>query len=96
MTNAREFIPVNIAVLTVSDTRSVEQDKSGQVLVDRLIAAGQILADRTMLHDERAEIAKQLRKWVADPQAVKPDTTMPKLPMSDQELNDILEFLGGI
>lgn len=67
MTNTREFIPVNIAVLTVSDTRSVEQDKSGQVLVDRLTAAGHILADRTMLHDERAEIAKQLRKWVADP-----------------------------
>ncbi|MBV1896992.1 MAG: molybdenum cofactor biosynthesis protein B [Rhodobacteraceae bacterium] len=67
MGNTREFIPVKIAVLTVSDTRSVEQDKSGQVLVDRLTAAGHILADRTMLHDERAEIAAQLRKWIADP-----------------------------
>ena len=67
MANTRAFIPVRIAVLTVSDTRSVEQDKSGQVLVDRLTAAGHKLADRTMLHDERAEIADQLRQWIADP-----------------------------
>ena len=37
-----------------------------------------------------------LRKWVSDPQSVKPDTTMPALPMSDQELDDIIEFLGGV
>lgn len=66
MANTREFIPVNIAILTVSDTRSVDEDRSGQVLVDRLLAAGHKLADRTMLRDERADIAEQLRKWIAD------------------------------
>lgn len=67
MANTRTFIPVNIAVLTVSDSRSLDEDKSGQVLVDRLIAAGHNLADRTMLRDERAEIADLLRTWIADP-----------------------------
>ena len=63
-----EFIPVRIAVLTVSDTRGLEDDKSGQTLVDRLEGAGHVLADRKILPDERAEIADQLRAWVADPQ----------------------------
>lgn len=67
MGNTRDFVPVNIAVLTVSDTRSADEDKSGQVLVDRLTAAGHNLADRTMLRDERADIAALLRKWIADP-----------------------------
>jgi molybdenum cofactor biosynthesis protein B len=61
-----EFIPVRIAVLTVSDSRSLAEDRSGQVLVDRLQAAGHILADRKIMPDERAEIADQLRAWVAD------------------------------
>jgi len=64
----KEFVPVRIAVLTVSDTRSLADDKSGQVLVDRIEAAGHILAARGILPDERAEIAAQLRKWVADPE----------------------------
>lgn len=63
-----EFIPVRIAVLTLSDSRTPEQDRSGQVLVDRLLAAGHLLADRKMLPDERGQIADQLRAWVADPQ----------------------------
>ncbi len=62
----REFIPVRIAILTVSDSRSLEEDRSGQVLVDRLTAAGHSLADRKILPDERQEIADQLRIWVAD------------------------------
>ncbi|CUH87741.1 Molybdenum cofactor biosynthesis protein B [Phaeobacter sp. CECT 5382] len=61
-----EFIPVRIAILTVSDSRSLEQDRSGQVLVDRLQAAGHILADRKIMPDERADIADQLRAWIAD------------------------------
>lgn len=64
---AREFIPVRIAILTVSDTRGPEQDRSGQTLVDRLTAAGHILADRKILRDERAGIAAQLRAWCEDP-----------------------------
>ncbi len=63
---SRDFIPVRIAILTVSDSRSLEQDRSGQVLVDRLTAAGHILADRKILPDERDQIAAQLREWIAD------------------------------
>ncbi len=62
----REFIPVRIAVLTVSDTRKEENDKSGNTLVDRLKGAGHILADRKILPDERAQIADQLKAWCAD------------------------------
>ena len=61
-----EFMPVRIAVLTVSDTRQLADDKSGQTLVDRITAAGHILADRMIVADERALIADQLRAWCAD------------------------------
>ncbi len=64
----KDFIPVRIAVLTVSDTRSIEEDRSGQTLVDRIEAAGHAVADRQILPDERAQIADQLRTWIADPQ----------------------------
>ena len=60
---SKEFIAARIAVLTVSDTRDITQDKSGDVLVGRLIEAGHELADRRILPDERAEIAAQLRVW---------------------------------
>lgn len=63
----RDFIPVRIAVLTVSDTRGLAEDRSGQTLVDRLLAAGHHLADRKILRDERREIADQLRVWCANP-----------------------------
>ena len=64
---SRDFIPVRIAVLAVSDTRSLAEDKSGDLLQSRLQEAGHILAARKMLRDERAEIADQLRTWCADP-----------------------------
>lgn len=64
----RDFIPARIAILSVSDTRTLEDDRSGQTLVDRLTAAGHTLAARTMLRDDRAAIADQLRAWCADPQ----------------------------
>nr|WP_323777414.1 molybdenum cofactor biosynthesis protein B [Amylibacter sp.] len=63
----RQFIPIRIAVLTVSDTRTKDDDKSGQTLVDRLTADNHILADRKILPDERNQIAEQLRAWCADP-----------------------------
>ena len=63
-----DFIPVRIAVLTVSDTRNVEEDRSGQVLVDRLQSAGHTLAARKIIQDERDQIADQLRAWCADPE----------------------------
>lgn len=62
-----EFIPVRIAVLTVSDTRILEDDRSGQTLVDRISKAGHILADRNIVQDDRAEIAQHLRNWCDDP-----------------------------
>ncbi|WP_299304282.1 molybdenum cofactor biosynthesis protein B [uncultured Litoreibacter sp.] len=62
----REFIPVRIAVLTVSDTRVEADDKSGNTLVDRLEGAGHILVARMILPDERDQIADQLRAWCAD------------------------------
>jgi molybdenum cofactor biosynthesis protein B len=64
---SKEFIPVRIAVLAVSDTRSLAEDKSGDVLEGRIRDAGHVLADRRILRDERAEIADQLRAWCADP-----------------------------
>ncbi|MEY8835446.1 molybdenum cofactor biosynthesis protein B [Phaeobacter italicus] len=65
--DGKAFIPVRIAVLTVSDSRSLSEDRSGQVLVDRLETAGHVLVDRKILPDERDQIADQLRAWVADP-----------------------------
>ena len=63
----KPFLPVRIAVLTVSDTRQTGDDKSGDTLVARLTEAGHSLAARTIIRDERAEIASQLRDWCADP-----------------------------
>jgi len=65
--DTRPFHPVRIAVLAVSDTRGLSEDKSGAVLVERLTAAGHTLAARHILPDEREEIAEQLRVWVQDP-----------------------------
>jgi len=65
--DTRPFMPVRIALLTVSDTRSAADDRSGDTLADRIATAGHALAARTILRDERAEIAAQLRAWVADP-----------------------------
>lgn len=62
----KDFIAARIAVLTVSDTRGLEQDRSGSVLVERLMEAGHELADRLVLPDERDQIAEQLRIWCAD------------------------------
>ncbi|CUH84637.1 molybdenum cofactor biosynthesis protein B [Thalassovita mediterranea] len=65
---SREFIPVRIAVLTVSDTRDLSQDRSGDTLVGRIEAAGHSVADRQIIRDERDAIADQLRTWIADPE----------------------------
>lgn len=62
-----KFIVVRIAVLTVSDSRTTEDDKSGQILVSRIEAAGHKVAARNIIHDERDQIAEQLRAWCADP-----------------------------
>ncbi len=63
----REFLPVHIAILTVSDSRNEETDKSGATLVERLTKAGHVLAAKIIVKDEQDLISEQLRKWIDDP-----------------------------
>ena len=63
----RDFVAVRIAVLTVSDTRSTGDDRSGDTLVERLTGAGHVLAARGIVRDDREVISRQLKAWVADP-----------------------------
>ncbi|MEN8722287.1 MAG: molybdenum cofactor biosynthesis protein B [Alphaproteobacteria bacterium] len=60
------FKPVRIAVLTVSDTRTLDEDTSGATLQDRLEKAGHTLADRALVRDDKAAIRAQISNWVAD------------------------------
>ena len=64
---SKGFLPVRIAVLTVSDSRTIAEDKSGDTLQGRIEGAGHILADRKIVQDERDQIAAQLRDWCATP-----------------------------
>jgi len=61
---SREFIPLNIAILTVSDTRTLDDDKSGSILVERLEAAGHVLADRAIVKDDIPDIRAQVTGWI--------------------------------
>ena len=63
----RPFRPVRIAVLTVSDTRDLATDASGDALVSRLDAAGHVLADRALVIDDADLIVARLAGWIADP-----------------------------
>ncbi len=63
----RTFLPVRIAVLTVSDTRGPDDDKSGDTLVDRLTTAGHSLAARAIVHDDVPTLVAQLTRWIDDP-----------------------------
>ena len=62
------FRPVRIAVLTVSDTRSLADDRSGDRLVERLTGAGHVLADRAIVRDDVERIVARLHGWIDDPQ----------------------------
>jgi len=64
----REFIPVRIAVLTVSDTRGLAEDRSGDTLVERLTGAGHVLADRTIERDDLDTIIERFAAWIQDPE----------------------------
>ena len=61
------FIPVRIAVLTVSDTRGPAEDRSGDTLVARMEAAGHVLADRAIVRDDTDTIVARLHAWIDDP-----------------------------
>src|SRR5579883_479034 len=63
---SRPFVPVRIAVMTVSDTRSLADDRSGDTLVKLLEESGHTLADRAIVPDDRDRIAARLRQWIAD------------------------------
>jgi molybdenum cofactor biosynthesis protein B len=64
---SRPFIPVSIAILTISDSRTASNDTSGDVLAQRIAAAGHTLAARGIVKDEAALIEAQLRAWIAAP-----------------------------
>lgn len=63
---ATEFTPLNIAILTVSDSRTIDEDSSGQYLVDHLTAAGHHLADRQVITDDIYKIRAVMSGWIAD------------------------------
>lgn len=63
----RAFVPVRIALLTMSDTRTLADDKSGDVLAERITAAGHAVADRAILKDDVAAIRARVEAWIADP-----------------------------
>lgn len=65
-TENREFVPLRIAVLTISDSRTVETDKSGRLLGDRLSEAGHLLAERRIVPDDRYAIRAMVSQWIAD------------------------------
>lgn len=62
---SRPFLPVRIAAMTVSDTRTVDNDSSGNLLVERATAAGHIITRRAIVRDDRASIEGMLRAWIA-------------------------------
>ena len=64
---ARQFIPLKIAVLTVSDTRELADDKSGTTLAERIAKAGHAVIDRAIVRDDVEEIRARMRAWIADP-----------------------------
>jgi molybdenum cofactor biosynthesis protein B len=63
----RQFVPLKIAVLTVSDTRSLADDKSGATLAERIEKAGHLVVGRAIVQDDVEAIRAQLRAWIADP-----------------------------
>jgi len=65
--DSRPFLPVNIAILTVSDTRTTADDKSGDTLAELIGRDGHHVAQRLILRDDQAAIEAQLRRWIADP-----------------------------
>ena len=63
----RSFVPVRVAVLTVSDSRTMQDDKSGDVLAARITDAGHLLADRAIVPDDKGKIRERVLSWSHDP-----------------------------
>jgi molybdenum cofactor biosynthesis protein B len=64
---SKEFVPLKFAVLTVSDTRSLKDDKSGALLVQRIVSAGHLVSERSLVHDDIDAIRARVKAWIADP-----------------------------
>jgi molybdenum cofactor biosynthesis protein B len=64
---SKQFVPLKIAVLTVSDTRDLADDKSGATLAERIAKAGHAVADRAIVTDDVENIRARVKAWVADP-----------------------------
>jgi molybdenum cofactor biosynthesis protein B len=64
---SRAFLAVNIAVLTVSDSRTAADDRSGDILVERITGAGHHVVDRALLPDDKTRLVERLKAWIADP-----------------------------
>ena len=64
---SQQFVPLKIAVLTVSDTRELADDKSGATLVERIAKAGHVVAGRAIVTDDVENIRTQVKSWIADP-----------------------------
>ncbi|MEM8918807.1 MAG: molybdenum cofactor biosynthesis protein B [Pseudomonadota bacterium] len=63
---SRSFKPINIALLTVSDSRTLKEDSSGDILADRITAKGHVLHKRILIRDEKVKIVEQLTQWIDD------------------------------
>ncbi len=63
----KQFVPLKIAVLTISDTRSLKDDKSGALLVQRIVAAGHVVAERSIVTDDVEAIRARVKAWIDDP-----------------------------
>jgi molybdopterin adenylyltransferase len=66
ITGDREFIPLNIAIMTISDSRTEENDTAGKLLADRVIKAGHQLAEKTIVIDNVYKIREVMSRWIAD------------------------------
>jgi molybdopterin adenylyltransferase len=63
----KQFVPLKIAVLTISDTRSLKDDKSGALLVQRIVNAGHLIAERSIVTDDIEAIRARVKAWIDDP-----------------------------
>ena len=64
---SKQFVPLKFAVLTISDTRSLKDDKSGALLVQRIVSAGHFISERSLVPDDVQAIRARVKAWIADP-----------------------------
>ena len=64
---SKQFVPLKFAVLTISDTRSLKDDKSGALLVQRIVSAGHFVSERSLVPDDVEAIRARVKAWIADP-----------------------------